>query len=81
MSGGKCDEALTNLYQYLDREMGAADSERIRAHLDDCSGCFDIYEFEIRLRVVVRERLSEEVPPEFIERLRSALARESVEGR
>jgi hypothetical protein len=38
----------------------------------------DIYEFEVRLKVVVRERLAEEVPPEFIERLRVALARESV---
>jgi hypothetical protein len=30
------------------------------------------------LKIVVRERLSEEVPPEFIDRLRAALARESV---
>jgi mycothiol system anti-sigma-R factor len=78
MSGHKCDEALTNLYQYLDRELDSANSERIRAHLDGCSGCFDIYEFELRLKIVVRERLSEEVPPEFIARLRAALARESV---
>ncbi|MDP9495842.1 MAG: zf-HC2 domain-containing protein [Actinomycetota bacterium] len=78
MSGRKCDEALTNLYQYLDREMDSANSERIRAHLDDCSGCFDIFEFEVRLKIVVRERLFEEVPPEFIDRLRAALARESV---
>jgi mycothiol system anti-sigma-R factor len=78
MSGRNCDEALTNLYQYLDREMDSANSERIRAHLDDCSGCLDIFEFEVRLKIVVRERLSEEVPPEFIDRLRAALARESV---
>jgi len=81
MSGRNCDEALTNLYQYLDREMDSANSERIRAHLVDCSGCFDIFEFEVRLKVVVRERLSEEVPPAFIERLRAALARESVGDR
>ncbi len=78
MSGHHCDEALTNLYQYLDREMESADSDRIRAHLGECGGCFDIYEFEVRLKVVVRERLAEEVPPEFIDRLRAALARESV---
>jgi len=60
MSGRNCDEALTNLYQYLDREMGAADSDRIRAHLDDCSGCLDVFWFEVS------------------ERLRAALAKESV---
>ena len=81
MSGRKCDAALTNLYQYLDREIDTASSERIRAHLDDCSGCLDIFEFEVRLKVVVRERLSEEVPPEFIDRLRAALDRESVADR
>jgi mycothiol system anti-sigma-R factor len=81
MSGGNCDEALTNLYQYLDREMDSANSDRIRAHLRDCSGCFDVFEFEVRLKVVVKERLSEEVPPEFIDRLRAALARESVGDR
>jgi anti-sigma factor (TIGR02949 family) len=81
MSGHHCDEALTNLYQYLDREMESADSERIRSHLVECTGCMDIYEFEVRLKVVVRERLAEEVPPEFIERLRAALARESVGDR
>jgi hypothetical protein len=58
--------------------MGSADSDRIRAHLDDCSGCLDVFEFEIRLKIVVRERLAEEVPPQFIERLRAALAKESV---
>jgi mycothiol system anti-sigma-R factor len=81
MSGHHCDEALTNLYQYLDREMESADSERIRSHLVECTGCMDIYEFEVRLKVVVRERLAEEVPAEFIERLRAALARESVGDR
>lgn len=76
MSGGNCDEALTNLYQYLDREMGSADSDRIRAHLEDCTGCLDVFEFEVRLKIVVRERLAEEVPAQFIERLRAALAKE-----
>jgi mycothiol system anti-sigma-R factor len=78
MSGGNCDEALTNLYQYLDREMASADSDRIRAHLEDCTGCLDVFEFEVRLKIVVRERLAEEVPSQFIERLRAALAKESV---
>lgn len=81
MSGGNCDEALTNLYQYLDREMGSADSDRIRAHLEDCTGCLDVFEFEVRLKIVVRERLAEEVPAQFIERLRAALAKESVSER
>jgi mycothiol system anti-sigma-R factor len=77
MSSHECDDALTNLYLYLDREIEATTSEVIRAHLEDCTGCLRSYDFEARLKVVVRERLSEEVPAEFLERLRQAIAREA----
>ncbi|MGA8038591.1 MAG: zf-HC2 domain-containing protein [Acidimicrobiia bacterium] len=80
MSGHECDDALTNLYRYLDREMEASSSEMIREHLEDCSGCLHRFDFEARLKIVVRQRLSEDVPPEFIERLRQALAREAAGG-
>jgi anti-sigma factor (TIGR02949 family) len=78
MSGHECDDALTNLYQYLDREIEASTSQVIRAHLEDCSGCLKSFKFEERLQIVVRERLAEEVPPEFLERLRDAIAREAA---
>jgi anti-sigma factor (TIGR02949 family) len=78
MSGHECDDALTNLYQYLDREIEVSTSEVIRAHLEDCSGCLKSFKFEERLQIVVRERLAEEVPPEFLERLRDAIAREAA---
>jgi anti-sigma factor (TIGR02949 family) len=77
MSGHECDDALTNLYLYLDREIEATTSEVIRTHLEDCNGCLRSFDFEARLKVVVRERLSEEVPTEFLERLRQAIAREA----
>jgi anti-sigma factor (TIGR02949 family) len=77
MSGHECDDALTNLYMYLDREIEATTSETIRAHLEDCNGCLRSFDFEARLKVVVRERLSEDVPTEFLERLRQAIAREA----
>lgn len=73
-----CDDALARLYEYLDKEMEEAQASQIRAHLEECSGCNQRYDFEVRLKVVVRERLSEEVPDEFIARLRSALANESA---
>ncbi|MGH8871570.1 MAG: mycothiol system anti-sigma-R factor [Acidimicrobiia bacterium] len=78
MSGRECDDALTKLYQYLDREIETSTSELIRTHLEDCSGCLRSFDFEARLKIVVRERLSEEVPPEFLKRLRQAIAREAA---
>ena len=78
MSGHECDDALTNRYQYHDREMEEATSTVIRAHLEDCSGCLKSFDFEARLQIVVRQRLAEEVPPEFLQRLRDAIAREAA---
>ncbi len=77
MSGHECDDALTQLYHYLDQELEASSLETIRVHLEDCSGCLRSFDFEARLKIVVRERLSEEVPAEFVDRLREALAREA----
>jgi len=78
MSGRECDDALTNLYQYLDKEIEVTSLEQIRVHLEDCSGCLRSFDFEARLKIVVRERLSEDVPAAFLERLREALAREAA---
>lgn len=73
-----CEEALTNLYQYLDRELETVTSEEIRFHLEECSGCLQRFDFEGKLKQVVRERLAEDVPDEFIERLRDAISRERI---
>lgn len=72
-----CDEALQRLYEYLDSELDNATSEGIRSHLDDCGHCTRGFDFEKRLKVVVRERLAEEVPQQFIVRLRVALDQEA----
>lgn len=70
---GNCDEALTKLYFYLDTELSASELEKIRIHLGDCSPCGGVFDFEQRLRQVVRERLAEEVPPAALDRFRQAL--------
>lgn len=77
MSGHNCDEAMERLYEYLDSELDEVTAEGIKSHLAACGGCSGGFDFERRLKVVVRERLSEEVPEQFIDRLRMVLDRES----
>jgi anti-sigma factor (TIGR02949 family) len=72
-----CDEALTNLYLYLDAELDTATAESIRSHLDACRGCNGTFDFERRLKVVVRARLQEEVPEDLLDRIRQVLSAES----
>ncbi len=73
-----CDDALASLYQYLDKELEEASAAQIRLHLDECGECVRRYDFETRLKTVVRERLAEDVPEEFIIRLRRVLADEGA---
>lgn len=69
-----CDEALANLYMYLDDEIDdRLVAERINFHLSDCPPCGGAFTFEQRLRAVVRTKLHEEIPAEMIQRLRAHL--------
>lgn len=71
-----CDQALAEVYLYLDRELTWWRRRQIRRHLAECQPCLDGYTFEHRLRIVVRDCLSEEVPNELIQRLNDAIRRE-----
>lgn len=71
-----CDQALTEIYLYLDRELTWWRRRRIRRHLAECPPCFGGFSFEQRLKVVVRQRLAEEVPADFVARLNEALRNE-----
>ena len=57
-----CEEALAELYTFLDGELTEERRVTIRRHLDDCNPCLEAYDFEAELRLVIRHRCTEEVP-------------------
>ncbi len=71
-----CDEALANIYGYLDGELDEDSVDHIRRHLGDCGPCEDSFSFEERLQRVVRARMREDVPPVLLERLRLVIETE-----
>lgn len=77
MNEPNCEDALKSLYVYLDKELEAATAEGIQAHLDDCGQCLRSFDFEDRLKVVVRKHLSEEVPPQFLAKIRTVINEEA----
>ncbi len=69
-----CEEALEQLWQYLDRELDAEVSGRLERHLQECRECFSRAQFEQKLRALLRRSCGEEqAPPELRERLRKLL--------
>jgi mycothiol system anti-sigma-R factor len=78
MSG--CDHAAEYVYQYLDEEISFFEKSRIRMHLRHCSNCTDAFEFEYKLKGVIRDRGRSDPPPELFDTLRALIEQERQKG-
>ncbi|MBX3313704.1 MAG: mycothiol system anti-sigma-R factor [Actinobacteria bacterium] len=74
---GNCTETLQELYQFLDGELTDESREHIRRHLDDCSPCLSAFDFQAELRLVIRNRCCDEVPPSLRDRIANAIQHEA----
>lgn len=68
-----CQEALEELYVFLDGEMTVEKREHIRVHLDDCNPCLEHYDFEAELRIVISKKCREAVPQSLKDKILRAL--------
>lgn len=68
-----CKDALAELYLYLDGELTPDRLTSLRSHLEDCSPCFEAFDFEAELRMVVASRCREAVPDALRQRILSSL--------
>jgi len=41
-----CQQAVDRVYEYLDGELDAETTERVRAHLEVCKKCYPYFNFE-----------------------------------
>jgi mycothiol system anti-sigma-R factor len=72
-----CEQAVRELYSYLDGELTEVRREEIRVHLDWCGPCGGAAEFEAELRRVIASRCKDRVPESLIERVAAAIEAES----
>jgi mycothiol system anti-sigma-R factor len=68
-----CANSLHELYSYLDGELTADRRSHIQAHLDGCLPCYERFDFEAELRIVVSARCRDQVPDALRERVADAL--------
>ena len=68
-----CDEALHELYQYIDGELDDERRTAIHDHLDKCGPCLDAFDFEEELRKVVAKRCHDSVPQSLRDRIAAQL--------
>ncbi len=75
-----CNEAIHTLYEFLDGELTGARRAEIQAHLEACLPCFQAYDFEAELRIMVSQKCRETAPPALEQRVSDALRRISQPG-
>ena len=75
-----CDHAVEYVYYYLDEEMTMFRRTRISWHLRRCHDCCGAFEFETKLRAVIRERGREQPPQELFDGLRALIQHERESG-
>ena len=78
MADGNCDDALHELYGYLDGELTVERRTSIQRHLDDCPPCYEAFDFEAELRIVIARKCTETVPDALKQRIAEALLRETA---
>src|ERR1700677_3710971 len=72
-----CDEAVHQLYHYLDGELTDERRAQIADHLNYCSPCGGAVEFEAELRLVIANRCKDHVPESLMHRIAEAIDEES----
>lgn len=70
-----CDDAIAQLYAYLDGELDDSTIARIEEHLQRCSPCLEAYDFEAELRKVIAAKAREDCPGEVRNRIMALLER------
>lgn len=65
-----CSETLRELEAFLDGELTTDTTEGIHAHLEGCMDCLQAFDFHAELRMVVREKCSnDEIPAGLLSRI------------
>ena len=60
-----CEQALAELYTFLDGELTAEKRQAIAHHLEGCNPCVEVFDFEAELRMVISKRCTEPVPEQL----------------
>lgn len=75
----ECQQALAELYHYLDGQLTLERRTTITAHIDLCSPCLRAFSFETELRQVVAERCTDEVPDALRLRIAEVIRAEVIQ--
>lgn len=68
-----CEQALRQIFDFLDHELGAADHEAVHRHLETCKSCFSRMDFERRLKDKLKALREKNASPQMSARINEIL--------
>jgi anti-sigma factor (TIGR02949 family) len=68
-----CEQALRQIFEYVDQELGEAERATLERHLHTCQSCYSRAEFEARLKVKLGELKKDDPEATVHERIKSLL--------
>ncbi|HXV09324.1 MAG TPA: zf-HC2 domain-containing protein [Burkholderiales bacterium] len=68
-----CERALKQVFDFIDRELGAADHEAMHRHIETCKSCFSRVEFERKLKTKLGALREEKATEQMSERVKDLL--------
>ena len=80
MMDHSCNDAIRELYTYLDGALTLERRTMISAHIDECSHCLEVFDFEVELREVIAMRCREDVPESLRVRILEVIERTSLDA-
>jgi anti-sigma factor (TIGR02949 family) len=72
-----CEEAVQQLYAFLDGELTDELRRAFKAHLDACPPCVEVVTFEAELRRVIANKCQDRVPEDLRIRICAAISKEA----
>jgi mycothiol system anti-sigma-R factor len=71
-----CNDAIHEIYHYLDGELTQETRQAIAHHLDLCPPCANGFDFESDLRQLIARKCHDDVPPDLRRRIAQAIGHE-----
>ena len=71
--GSRCNDALHELYTFIDGELTTERRAAIEEHLEACPHCFEAFDFEAEIKGYLAEKCRERVPDSLKERIAQAI--------
>ena len=80
MSCDNCEEAIENLYLFLDQEIDSASCEEIQQHIEECSSCLSEYDVERIVKSLVHRSCAERAPETLVQKVQFAIRTVEVQS-